>query len=852
MPDRKRASLYACLAAVLGVFALAAPAAAGGAGPSLGAHVDPLPPPPIPPDELEVIVAELNAALAERDVANPGEEPAARTFSVPNPAANLVPPDPTDFDDIRADPADYGIPASAERFATGAGYAIPRPAVGGEATGAVPTGLAEFYGQDLAWEPCTDFGGPRGTAEDDQAAKEFECAYVIAPLDYSNPEGQTIALAVSRIQATGGEPAGTVLVNPGGPGSPGIDLAGAEFFTDLNEDFTIAGFDPRGVGASLPMIRCQSNDAWDRQRQGSDELTGEEMGAVLKYNTGECYENTGGIFGVEDFVGHVGTVNVAQDLDLIRSVLGDPKLNYIGFSYGTSIGYEYARQFPDNIRALVIDGVVDVLENNPAEKATYEEFQVGGAENGTIAQIAGFHATFEQFLTWCAGLEEDCALYEEDGENEVADLLARYQRLARAAWGGQTYGTEDGRPLSFEDFNQAAIMAMYSSSLWEALNAGLSEIQTAPTEDYFLMTLSDIYAGREEDGTYSLDLAAFPTIWCTDSGPEPGFNDDVEGQIQFIKDYYAAAPFTDPRTEDDPERGLEPSLDWCTYYAENFTLPTAVTLRAMPNVLAISTTYDSATPFDQGVVAAAAIGGTLLIAAGNDHTSYGSIECVTDITNEYFRTLRVRADIPGTEGVTTKDVHSNLITGSECTVTDEFRPVTALASGEGEPGDTLTLDAEGLVRNSEYVVDWQHGSLPLTATIEGEGTVELAIPADAEAGNYDLVLAPGIAGENDPAVRAEATLRILAAQDPEPGPTATPTDTPGPGDRDPEDSGDGAATDPADDTDAGDRGDHDTGVVTDPDLSTTGVRIGTIAAIAVAVIALGGAAYLISRRNGAK
>src|SRR5690625_87051 len=628
MPNQKRASFYAVIAALLAVLALASPAVAGAGSPSLGGHIDPLPPPPVPPEELEEIVAELRLKMAEREADQAGEESRAQTFSIPNPAPGLVPPDPTDFEGITPDPADYGIPDSAERFADGEGFAIPRPAPGGEAAGSVPEGLEEFYGQKITWEACTEYSGARESDEDDedeQSAREIECGYVIAPLDYSNPEGQTIALAVSRIQTTSGDPAGTVLVNPGGPGSPGLDLPGADLFADLNEDFTIAGFDPRGVGASLPMIRCQSNDAWDRQRQGSDELASEDLNAVLRYNTEECYANTGGVFGVEDFIEHVGTVNVVQDLDLIRSVLGDPKLNYLGFSYGTSIGYEYARQFPDNIRALVIDGVVDVLENNPQEKAKYEEFQVGDAENGTITQIAGFQATFEQFLTWCAGLEEDCALYEDEAQNEVADLLTRYQQLARAAWGGQTYETEDGRPLSFEDFNQGTIMAMYTSDLWPTLNAGLSEIQTAPTEDFYIMALSDFYAGRDEDGAYSLDLAAFPTIWCTDSGPEPGFNDDVEGQIQFIKDYYAAAPFTDPRTEEDPERGLEPSNDWCTYYEENFTLPSAESLHAMPNILTISTTYDSATPFDQGVVAAAAIGGTLLISAGNEHTSYGEI-----------------------------------------------------------------------------------------------------------------------------------------------------------------------------------------------------------------------------------
>src|SRR5699024_7860115 len=137
-----------------------------------------------------------------------------------------------------------------------------------------------------------------------------------------------------------------------------------------------AGFDPRGVGASLPLIRCQSNDARDRQRQGSDELEATDLNAILKYNTNECYANTGASFSLEDVIDHVGTVNIAHDLDIVRSTIGEAKINFLGSSEGTSIGYDYARHFPDNIRALVLDGVVDVFANDPALRAKYEEYQV--------------------------------------------------------------------------------------------------------------------------------------------------------------------------------------------------------------------------------------------------------------------------------------------------------------------------------------------------------------------------------------------------------------------------------------------------------------------------------------------
>src|SRR5699024_7175950 len=158
--------------------------------------------------------------------------------SVPDPAPSLVPPDPTDFEEIEPDPAGYGIPDSAERFADDEGYLLPRPMARGEAAGVVPEGLEEFYSQDLEWETCTDFGGPQGA----EGGPECGWAHGCASLECSDPEGQTIAFAVSLLQATGGDSAGTVLVNPGARGSIGIDLPREQIFADLNEDFTNAGF----------------------------------------------------------------------------------------------------------------------------------------------------------------------------------------------------------------------------------------------------------------------------------------------------------------------------------------------------------------------------------------------------------------------------------------------------------------------------------------------------------------------------------------------------------------------------------------------------------------------------------
>src|SRR5699024_5723442 len=159
-----------------------------------------------------------------------------------------------------------------------------------------------------------------------------------------------------------------------------------------------------------------------------------------------------------------------------------------------------------------------------------------------------------------------------------------------------------------------------------------------------LISLADAYAGRDDEGAYSVDRAAQPTLECNDAGPQPRVT-DVEGQIRFLEDYYAAAPFTDPRTEDEPDRGMEVVEDRCTHYEESNAPPGARRVSAMPNIFTGSTPQDPTAPFDHGVVAAASLGGTLLAAAGDTHTSYGSLARATDIINEYVHTLKVPTDI---------------------------------------------------------------------------------------------------------------------------------------------------------------------------------------------------------------
>ncbi|WP_158608619.1 alpha/beta fold hydrolase [Leucobacter sp. OH1287] len=360
----------------------------------LGPSQEPLVYSPDDPDFAEATEQLLKQVTNEQNQT----EPAPQLPAGPVKTADV--PDPLDFGSQPADPANYLIPASADLFKTGDGsYKIGRPTAGGPAAGAQVDGLADFYQQSIAWGSCKDFD-PEGSNKYDRAG--VECGYLIVPIDYKNPSGPTAAIALLKVPAKNqAEKIGTIFVDPGGPGGSGVSIAAgmSRAGGEVRDKFDIIGFDPRGVSSSLPMIRCKSSAAFDAQREGSDGLSADKQNQILKHNTDECYKNTGVAFGVngENFIANVGTENVVRDLDIARAAVGDPKLNYLGFSYGTSIGYQYALKFPDNIRALVLDGVVNPLENNEEEAKKYEQYtaNTGSGMSSELSQLQGFQSTFE-------------------------------------------------------------------------------------------------------------------------------------------------------------------------------------------------------------------------------------------------------------------------------------------------------------------------------------------------------------------------------------------------------------------------------------------------------------------------
>lgn len=477
-------------------------------------------------------------------------------------------------------------------------------------TVAVPAGLEQFYGQSVTWESCAPYGadGPG------LSRNGVQCARILVPLDYENPDGETISLALSRARASG-DRIGSLLTNPGGPGGAGLSMSLVADGTPLAERFDVIGLDPRGVGASEPQIRCRDATEIDADRALDFGDRSPEGIAEAEKRSREyaelCAERTG-----TDALAHVGTREVVRDMDVIRGVLGDDGLTYLGYSYGTRLGTEYAEAFPDRVRAMVLDGAIDP-EQDPVEEI--------------VLQAQGFQRAFDEFATYCAGYA-GCALTDDPTQAVerfralVAPLLAAPAR------------TTDPRGLSYNDAITGVQQALYSPTLWGTLRSGLSALATDGTGDSLLL-LADLYEGRNDDGTYSNIGDAFNAIRCVDDLPVT--DRALAGELDTR--FRAVAPFLD----DGRGNGSAP-LDTCAFWPVPPTAePRSADVPDLPQVLVVSTTADPSTPYLAGVELARYLGGALVTFEGTQHTVVlDGVPCVDDVVTRYLVTLETPSRDP--------------------------------------------------------------------------------------------------------------------------------------------------------------------------------------------------------------
>ncbi|MBC9727950.1 alpha/beta hydrolase [Streptomyces sp. TRM68367] len=294
--------------------------------------------------------------------------------------------------------------------------------------------LSRFYRQKVRWSACGGEGVP----------KDLQCGKVTVPVDYARPGSGTLDLALARYRATG-ESRGSVVLNFGGPGGAGVrELAsGAKEFMELTDDYDVVAFDPRGVGRSSPVSCGEAAAEAASAANGSGDVTDPQpVLRRLRKAAAECAAHSGPV------LRRIGTVNAARDLDVMRQALGDAKLNYLGFSYGTRLGAVYAAQFPDKVGRLALDGV-DTLTEPLSEQG--------------LVSAAGQQTALENFLDWCTREDIACPFGQDprDAREQVVQLVGSLDQ--------DPVPTGFGDEFSGQDLVGALAQALYSKEWWPSL-----------------------------------------------------------------------------------------------------------------------------------------------------------------------------------------------------------------------------------------------------------------------------------------------------------------------------------------------------------------------------------------------
>ncbi|GII95405.1 alpha/beta hydrolase [Sinosporangium siamense] len=333
------------------------------------------------------------------------------------------------------------------------------------ASTAAKQALQRLYSQPLKWQACP----PLQNGKSVNPQLKAQCAWVEVPLDYAKPEGKTIKLLTAKVPATDqANRLGTIFFNPGGPGGSGVDslLNGIPVSAEAAKRFDVVGFDPRGIGKSAP-VTCGDHpsapiNTWPRNEREVRRLVRDSKGYAR-----ECGKLSGAM------LPYVGTVNVAKDLDLLRSVFGDVKLTYLGQSYGTRIGALYLERFGPQTGRMVLDGM-----DNPGENPV----------ESRLGQVKGFEGVFRTYLRWCAN-QPGCATGKdpEEGYNRVVRMVGNLRDHLLPA--------QSGRKLGVSDAVIGIIATLYSRNSWPILNRALTNMSKG--DGVVMLRLADLYAGRD-------------------------------------------------------------------------------------------------------------------------------------------------------------------------------------------------------------------------------------------------------------------------------------------------------------------------------------------------------------------
>jgi pimeloyl-ACP methyl ester carboxylesterase len=461
--------------------------------------------------------------------------------------------------------------------------------------------LSQYYTQSLRWAGCGD---------------RFECTTLRVPLDYAKPVSGDIRLAVIRLPATDRKRRlGSLLVNPGGPGGSGVEYAReATSITrkPLRDRFDIVGFDPRGVAQSSP-VKCLDDKQLDTflAIDGSPDAPSEEQALDRETTlfTAQCKARSGRL------LPHVSTADAARDIDVLRGVLGDRQLYYLGKSYGTFLGGTYAELFPKNVGRLVLDGALDPRTTS---------------SDSAKAQAAGFSLALRAFVADCVK-RAGCPLGTSAGVaiGEIDNLLAVTDR--------QPLPTSEGRELTQALATLGVAAAMYDSTFgWPALRDALRLALSGNGTG--LLRLSDFYTERGPDGHYANNQnEVIYAVNCIDR-PDVRSVAEIEAELPSFEQ-------VSPQFGAYLAWGSLPCVHWPV---PPVAKPHTIKAAGAKPILVVGTTRDPATPYAwaQGL-AEQLESGVLLTYEGDGHTAYArTSSCIDNAVNGYL--LRGRAPADGT------------------------------------------------------------------------------------------------------------------------------------------------------------------------------------------------------------
>lgn len=483
-----------------------------------------------------------------------------------------------------------------------AGESSPRPTsatTGPSSSAATDSGsTGGFAPKPVSWHPCTASEGPTQPG--------YQCASVAVPLDPSQPHGKTIDIGLDRRLATGTK-TGSLIVNPGGPGESAVDQLPdlvKMLGTDVQTHFDIVGYDPPGVGHSAP-ITCLDQAAYAQYLHEDPDPPGAN-GFSLAVNEDKafaqgCQQRSGAI------LPHVSTVDAARDMEYVREALGEGKLNYVGFSYGTFLGATYAGMYGQNVRSMVLDGAID-----PSL----------GIIPFLTEQAKSLDTEFDAFAQAC---QTDTACPWHEGGGTGGDLVTAFQQLmARVRQTPIPVGTRSVGPA---ELLYGTVAGLYSTQSWPFIYQALAQAEAG--DGSLILQAFDDYVGRQPNGTFDNSLEAENAVNCLDDPAPPA----AQLQAQ-LPAFTAAAPVFGPSV-------VYGELSCAEWPVPATGSPHTISAPQAPPIVVVGSTGDPVTPYAGAQhLASQLTHGVLLTREGSGHTGYSASTCVQTDVDTYLLTLQ--------------------------------------------------------------------------------------------------------------------------------------------------------------------------------------------------------------------